>query len=180
MIPRLHRPVGHLPGCIAGPSANYAHPSNAEPGAPKRPGAAHRGCCAALNPDSWYSGGLDVKGLQRLSPCQDTLTERRGLGRPPCFHAQQAAEKAIKALYRANNLVFRYSHDLEERLRGLQELGIVVAGQVRVAEGLTDFAREARYPGPGEPAEESDYTEAIALADGVVRWAERQVAGTAP
>ena len=32
-----------------------------------------------------------------------------------CFHAQQAVEKALKAVYQHNRWVFRYTHDLDER-----------------------------------------------------------------
>ncbi|MEJ5375378.1 MAG: HEPN domain-containing protein [bacterium] len=38
-----------------------------------------------------------------------------------CFQAQQAAEKAIKAIYQHKGLVFRRTHDIEElakRTRG--------------------------------------------------------------
>lgn len=42
-----------------------------------------------------------------------------------CFHAQQAAEKAIKAVYRAENHTFRYTHDLTELLNRLKNMGSV-------------------------------------------------------
>lgn len=35
-----------------------------------------------------------------------------------CFHAQQAAEKAIKAVYRYSGRAFLYTHDLNELLAG--------------------------------------------------------------
>ena len=38
-----------------------------------------------------------------------------------CFHAQQAAEKAIKAVYVFEGLRFRYTHDLDELLSGLKK-----------------------------------------------------------
>jgi len=94
-----------------------------------------------------------------------------------CFHAQQAAEKAIKAVYRANGLVFRYTHDLEELLRGLQEGGIGVPSVVKEGADLSDFAWEARYPRTGEPVGQSDYLEAVTLAERVVEWALTQVKG---
>ena len=34
-----------------------------------------------------------------------------------CFHTQQAAEKAIKAVYKFYSLDFRYTHDLTEQDR---------------------------------------------------------------
>src|SRR3990172_6567953 len=64
-----------------------------------------------------------------------------------CFHAQQAAEKAIKAVYRAYGLEFRYTHDLQDLLNGLKRNGLPVPAEIEAASDLTDFAWEARYPG---------------------------------
>jgi HEPN domain-containing protein len=36
-----------------------------------------------------------------------------------CFHAQQAAEKALKAVYQYYGWMFRYTHDLEELVSAL-------------------------------------------------------------
>jgi HEPN domain-containing protein len=41
-----------------------------------------------------------------------------------CFHAQQAAEKALKALYLSRGWAFRYVHDLEELITGLRQHGL--------------------------------------------------------
>ncbi len=57
-----------------------------------------------------------------------------------CFHAQQAAEKAIKAVYVSRGLAFRYTHDLDVLLEGLQEAGLIVARDVRGAIVLTSCA----------------------------------------
>lgn len=43
-----------------------------------------------------------------------------------CFHAQQAAEKALKAVYQYHGWTFRYTHDLEELVTGLERQGLVV------------------------------------------------------
>jgi HEPN domain-containing protein len=88
-----------------------------------------------------------------------------------CFHAQQAAEKAIKAIYRAQKHEFRYTHDISELLRGLEECGVSVPEPVRDAVDLTDFAWQTRYPGPAEPVSEDQYRRAIAFAERVVEWA---------
>lgn len=92
-----------------------------------------------------------------------------------CFHAQQAAEKAIKAVYRAKRHEFRYTHDLAELLLGLESHGVPVPEEVREAIMLTDFAWQARYPGPAEPVSEAEYRGAVALAEKVVEWAEKLV-----
>jgi len=92
-----------------------------------------------------------------------------------CFHAQQAAEKAIKAIYRHRALAFRYTRDLAELLGGLKEHGVEVPPAVEEAQVLTTYAWEARYPGLGEPVEEPEYRRAVELAERVVRWAEELV-----
>lgn len=46
---------------------------------------------------------------------------RGGFYEDLCFHAQQAAEKALKAIYVGRGWRFRYVHDLDELLTGLRE-----------------------------------------------------------
>jgi len=41
-----------------------------------------------------------------------------------CFHAQQAAEKALKAVYQHHGWPFRYTHDLDELIGGLRRNGL--------------------------------------------------------
>ena len=57
-----------------------------------------------------------------------------------CFHAQQASEKAIKAVYRSARKGFRYTHDIGELLNGLGGLGIHVPETIREAARLSKFA----------------------------------------
>lgn len=64
-----------------------------------------------------------------------------------CFHAEQAAEKAFKAVYRHHGWAFRYTHDLDELVGGLKRQGLRIAAEVEDAIVLTSFAWEARYPG---------------------------------
>jgi len=68
-----------------------------------------------------------------------------------CFHAQQAAEKAIKAIYVRHGLAFRYTHDLGELIASLEKAGIKVPPEITDATILTGYAWEARYPGTSEP-----------------------------
>jgi HEPN domain-containing protein len=89
-----------------------------------------------------------------------------------CFHAQQAAEKALKAIYLGRGWSFRYVHDLEELLKGLRDRGLAPAQEVGRAVLLTSYAFEARYPGPGEPVTEQEYKQAVDLAKKVLHWAE--------
>lgn len=93
-----------------------------------------------------------------------------------CFHAQQAAEKAIKAVYIRYDLIFRYIHDLDELLAGLEQEGIPIPQEVRDAGILlTNYAWEARYPGVSEPVTAKEHKEAIAIAGNVVKWAQNKI-----
>jgi HEPN domain-containing protein len=92
-----------------------------------------------------------------------------------CFDAQQAAEKAIKALLLQRGIRFPYVHDLAELLRLLEQRGEEIPLQVSAAEQLTDYAVEARYPGLAEPVSRAEYEEALNMAEEVVRWAEERI-----
>jgi len=89
-----------------------------------------------------------------------------------CFDAQQAAEKAIKAILIQLGVRFPYVHDLAQLLALVEEAGQVPPQTVRQAAGLAEYAVAGRYPGPSEPVTIQEYHEAIALAEAVVSWAE--------
>jgi len=93
-----------------------------------------------------------------------------------CFLAQQAAEKALKAVYQLKGILFRYTHDLEELGRGLEDSGLPVPPDVKEAIILTRYAFETRYPGPFEVVTKEEYQEAIRLAEAVVVWASSIIA----
>lgn len=93
-----------------------------------------------------------------------------------CFDAQQAAEKAIKALLIKRGVAFPYVHDLAHLLTLLEEAGEAVPISMRQAEGLTRYAVVTRYPGLTEPVTEAHYQEAIASAETVVGWTEERLA----
>jgi HEPN domain-containing protein len=92
-----------------------------------------------------------------------------------CFDAQQAAEKAIKAVFLACSLTFPFVHDLGRLLTLLAQSGVRVPKYVLEADRLTRFAVEARYPGLSSPVTKSEHRRAVRIAAGVVRWAARQV-----
>ena len=58
-----------------------------------------------------------------------------------CFHAQQAAEKALKAIYQHHNWEFRYTHDLDELISGLKREGLEIPQSVVEADILARFPR---------------------------------------
>lgn len=89
-----------------------------------------------------------------------------------CFHAQQAAEKAIKAVLIHHGIDFPYTHNIQ-RLVELLPTELLTEKAFLRAALLTPFAVMARYPGETEPVSREDYTEAVALASAVVHVAEK-------
>lgn len=93
-----------------------------------------------------------------------------------CFAAQQAAEKAIKAVMIERGIDFPYVHSLELLLSMLEEeIGETVPDVIRSAAKLTPYAVDTRYPGFAIPIDNQEYLEAIKTAEAVVRWAEKMV-----
>ena len=58
-----------------------------------------------------------------------------------------------------------------------EEAGADVPDEAREAAELTPYAVAGRYPGPLRPVTDEEYTRALALAERVVRWAERAITG---
>jgi HEPN domain-containing protein len=89
-----------------------------------------------------------------------------------CFDAQQAAEKAIKAILIHLGVRFPYVHDLAQLLALVDRAGESIPESVRYAAGLSGYAVETRYPGLSEPVTWQEYEEAVAVAEEVIRWAQ--------
>ena len=92
-----------------------------------------------------------------------------------CFDAQQAAEKALKALLLARKIEFRFVHDLGELLHLLGQGGVQIPEGMLEAVVLTEYAVEARYPGPFEPITEDEHHRSLELATAVVDWVASQI-----
>ena len=92
-----------------------------------------------------------------------------------CFDAQQAAEKAVKAILIHYEIEFRYVHDLEELITTLEKHNKSVPECVKEAIELTQYAVEFRYPGVYEPVTEEEYNKAVAISKSVITWAEKIV-----
>jgi HEPN domain-containing protein len=78
-----------------------------------------------------------------------------------CFNAQQAVEKAIKALLIQCHVEFPYVHDIAELLTLLEEAGQEVPQAIRQAERRTRFAVFTRYPGLAPPIRQEEHTDAL-------------------
>ncbi len=91
-----------------------------------------------------------------------------------CFHAEQAAEKAIKAVLVRHGIDFPRTHDLSYLLDllpdDLREPVSLVDLPV-----LTKYAVQQRYPGEAVPITKRRYLRAVELAERAVAWAQRLV-----
>lgn len=90
-----------------------------------------------------------------------------------CFDAEQAAEKAVKAILTHRRVEFPKIHDIGELLSLLDQSGEKISKNFWRADDLTQYAVETRYPGPTEPVTKKEYREAVALAEKIVKWAEK-------
>ena len=73
------------------------------------------------------------------------------------------------------DIEFPYVHDLDYLLSLLEKTGEVIPEAIWRAIDLTDYATITRYPADIRPIEQSEYQEAIAIAEAVVRWAEERI-----
>lgn len=94
-----------------------------------------------------------------------------------CFDAQQAAEKALKAILVQREVRFPYVHDLATLLTLIDQTGEEIPPRVRQAGRLTRFAIAARYPSVAEAVTEPEYQESVAIAEAVIEWAAMRLRG---
>lgn len=67
-----------------------------------------------------------------------------------CYHAGQAAEKALKALLVASGATPPYSHSLPKLVEMLEQIGLDLGPlQDLQLKQLSRMASESRYPHPG-------------------------------
>lgn len=97
-----------------------------------------------------------------------------------CFDAQQAAEKAIKAVFIRRGERFPFVHNLEELLQLLASNGLKVPKYVWESIELSQFAVVTRYPRLAAPVTKGTHRRAVRIATAVLRWAERHVEPPAP
>ena len=121
--------------------------------------------------EQWLEEGLrDFKLAKRF--------KGEGLYHVSVFFAQQAAEKALKALYYVGRKLHPRTHDLE-RLFQMLPLDALIKKPgftLRELRILTDYYEKSRYPDvarglPSEKITVEDANEALAIAEKVIRYA---------
>lgn len=91
------------------------------------------------------------------------------------YHCQQAAEKALKAWLTAQEVVFPKTHSLEEILALCTPSNPAFAEFQRQCEELTPLAQEFRYPGDVAEPNSKQAGRALALAEEISAFCEKQL-----
>ena len=91
-----------------------------------------------------------------------------------CFEAQQAAEKALKALLIYLSGDYPMVHAFTLILERLEQ-HVAVPEPIREVVELSDYAVQMRYPGDYYPVSEDEYERALELAARVLQWVRSQI-----
>ena len=122
--------------------------------------------CLPGSPEEWLRHARSDLAVAR-QPCQpEVLLETL------CFHAQQAAEKSLKAVLVARQIPFPYTHDLARLITLVRAAGLPWRDELDATAGLAPYAVAVRYPGTGPAVSPDEHREAIRLAETVLAWAE--------
>ncbi len=92
-----------------------------------------------------------------------------------CFEAQQAAEKALKAVLIHLTGEYPKVHHIGLLIEHIEQYN-GVPEEIRDAVALSNYAVQTRYPGDYTPVSEAEYEQALLLAQTVVSWSKRQIA----
>ena len=110
------------------------------------------------------AGDLLAKAAVDLLVCERLLGQGAAFFETVAFHAQQAAEKSLKALLVARQVEFPKTHDIE-RLVELVAIGDgALAETLADAAELTPFGVEYRYPGEYAPVTAEAANACVSLA----------------
>lgn len=95
-----------------------------------------------------------------------------------CFHAQQCAEKALKAVLTSHCAHFPRTHNLEELATLINDQGVATPVPARELRRLNPYAVEFRYD--DDPIHLLTLDEAGQLAQSCLDWASAQINCSGP
>lgn len=122
------------------------------------------------SPADWLRFARSDLALARTGPQEGVLLETF------CFHAQQAAEKALKSLLLHFGQSIPRTHNIGILLDLLEPFATIPSACQEVAL-LTDYAVTTRYPGNFEPVSEEEYLRNLQLAENLVDWVGQEIEG---
>lgn len=91
-----------------------------------------------------------------------------------CFEAQQAAEKALKAMLIFLSEEYPRVHSFGMLLECLEK-HIKIPERIKDVIELSDYAVQTRYPGDYYPLSEDEYERAINIAKQTLTWVKENI-----
>jgi len=105
-----------------------------------------------------------AKAAKDLMVCEQLLIKGAVFSEAVAFHAQQAAEKSLKALLVVRQVEFPKTHDIERLLELVSLADGPLAEALADAAELTPFGVEYRYPGEYAPVSADAANACVSLA----------------
>jgi HEPN domain-containing protein len=118
------------------------------------------------SPADWLRYALSDLAVSEGPAAPNVLTETL------CYHAQQAAEKCLKAVLVNCGTDPPRTHDIALLVTAVRDAGIDWPSELDCAADLTQYAVRSRYPGWPRPPSEADRQQAVAVARKVLEWAQ--------
>ncbi|MEM5821373.1 MAG: HEPN domain-containing protein [Candidatus Aenigmatarchaeota archaeon] len=119
-----------------------------------------------------------IKAENDLKIAKDELNTENPATDGICFHAQQAAEKFLKAFLVFHNKPFRKTHDLVELLELCEEIDESFKELSKEEiDKLTDYATDIRYPEEFYMPSIEEAKEAIEIAEKVKEFVLNKLKG---
>jgi len=116
-----------------------------------------------------------ARAEEDLGVAQYLLAERLPYYSAIGFHAQQAAEKFVKAFLVAHQVEFPKIHDLGRLLDLVASVDVGLVEDLAGAVQLTDYGVDVRYPGDLPQLTATDAEEAVDCADHVRKGIRRRL-----
>ena len=117
-----------------------------------------------------------ARAEEDLALAQSALRRKRPLIYGATFHAQQCAEKYLKALLAARGQSIPRTHDLAALCDLCLRNGVIIPVDQDSLERLTAYAVQVRYP--GEDPTVGEAKEAVQIAQAVRRFARKSLKPT--
>lgn len=119
------------------------------------------------------------KARHDLFTARHTLAAPGGPTDTPCFHAQQAAEKALKALLTVHGCLCPRTHDLLMLLDAALPFALELDVYRQALGLMTAYAIEVRYPGDCFDPDRKEAEEALRTAEELAARVEILIRNTA-
>ena len=116
-----------------------------------------------------------LRAEEDLRAAELLLAQDEPLVGPAGFHAQQAAEKALKGYLASRSRPIRRTHDLVDLVNQCGQDDPAFLALAPQASGLAPYAVQARYPDTPFSATADEASLAVRTASGIVRFVRLRV-----